>query len=47
MSGNDEMIAVRVPANIKEKLNQIALQKDRSISYLVRSVILNALRGLV
>ena len=47
MSCNDEMIAVRVPSNIKEKLSQIAVQKDRSISYLVRSVILNALRGLV
>lgn len=47
MSGNDEMIAIRVPANIKEKLNQIAQQRDRSVSYLVRSVIVNALRGLV
>lgn len=47
MSANDEMIAVRVPANIKEKLNQIAMQKDRSVSYLVRSVLSNALKGLL
>lgn len=47
MSANDEMIAVRVPANIKEKLDQIAQQKDRSVSYLVRSVLKNALKGLL
>lgn len=47
MSGNDEMIAVRVPAYIKEKLDQIAQQKDRSVSYLVRSVLSNALKGLL
>ena len=47
MRPNDKIIAVRVPANIKEKLDQIAQQKDRSVSYLVRSVLLNALRTLL
>ena len=47
MKNLESTIAVRVPANIKEKLDQIAQQKDRSVSYLVRSVIVNALRGLV
>lgn len=47
MKNLEATIAVRVPANIKEKLDQISQQKDRSVSYLVRSVLSNALKGFL
>ena len=39
----EETIAVRLPVDLKQKLDQVARERDRSISYIVRLVLRNAL----
>lgn len=43
MRNLEETIAVRLPVDLKEKLDQVARERDRSISYIVRLVLRNAL----
>lgn len=38
-----ETIAVRLPFELKQKLDQVARERDRSVSYIVRLVLSNAL----
>lgn len=43
MKNLEETIAVRLPFDLKQKLDQVARDRDRSISYIVRLVLRNAL----
>lgn len=43
MRNLEETIAVRLPFDLKQKLDQVARERDRSISYIVRLVLRNAL----
>jgi len=43
MRNLEETIAVRLPCDLKQKLDQVARERDRSISYIVRLVLRNAL----
>ena len=43
MRNLEETIAVRLPYDLKEKLDKVARERDRSISYIVRLVLRNAL----
>lgn len=43
MRNLEETIAVRLPFDLKQKLDQVAKERDRSISYIVRLVLRNAL----
>ena len=43
MRNLEETIAVRLPFELKQKLDQVARERDRSISYIVRLVLRNAL----
>lgn len=45
MRNLEETIAVRLPVDLKEKLDQVARERDRSISYIVRLVLRNALNN--
>lgn len=39
----EETIAVRLPVDLKQKLDQVARERDRTVSYIVRLVLRNAL----
>lgn len=43
MRNLEETIAVRLPVDLKEKLDQVARERDRTVSYIVRLVLRNAL----